>query len=272
MSAFSKLFGVSLAAVLAASVASAATITYSTPVDFAGIPVTDTYNFSGTFGAGFGPAGNGGGEALPFRKFDPAYGTLTGVSITINGSIGTNADTNSEAFGSESYLSVTNTSGSTQNYSEFYSIRLYLMDNNPTCFAAIEDNFNTGVTEETSGCMLSSMALNFNNTEQLENGQTSTHSLVNAGVMNAFSGITGTITNLSNFVGTGSFPLQIFLESSNLITNDAGNANATFEAFAGVTGSVTYTYDEAATPEPGTMFLTGGALLVVGLLRRKLTR
>jgi hypothetical protein len=245
-------------------VAAAGVVVYSLPTDFSGIPITDTYNFSGSFGAGSGPA-SGGGEALLFPLFNPTLGTLQSVSISVTATIGTNNDPGSRKVGTPSTISVTNDSG-TQGFNETFDTSIYLMDNKPTCLSNVE---NDTTTELLSGCLLSGLSLPYSNSESIGAGATATHSLANSGSLTATSGPGGTITNLSEFQGSGTIPLQIFLETTNLVTNDSGPAGDTIAAFVGAeTGSITYDYT-SDVPEPCTIVLTGGIFLSLVFLQRR---
>jgi len=79
---------------------------------------------------------------------------------------------------------------------------------------------------------------------------------------------------LGEFTGTGSEDLNAVTLTQTLLSNTGGNTTATQVTDASVSGTVTYTYLAASTgtPEPATFALFSGALLAIGLYRKKAVR
>ncbi len=174
-------------------------------------------------------------QTLSLPEFNPAWGNLTGVTMTFT-------DTYSNAT-----FSVTNTSGSTQTYTVTDQISNSLTGPGITALSAWEGVI-FGPTS--TGAVTNGTTWNM----PAQNGSKSTAVTV-TGSLASFTGITNlsyTLTNASlNPVVTGG-------------TNTTTNSTPTV-----ATLSITYNYN---APEPATMTIAGLGLLALGFVRRRFAR
>jgi len=187
------------------------------------------------------------GGNLTFPQFNPALGNLTNVSLTFNSSMSGN-------------LTVTNTGNTSSSGLADTKLELSITD---------ASGVLPGGTYLGPAIGYSGNELTYTNTPD--------YTYINLGAGNSTGGNVsgnGTYTNsfgnaslLSEFTGVGSVVLPASTFTTTTITNTGGNTNASQYTIAGLTGTVTYTYNPTV-PEPATM-----SLLVLGgtaaLLQRR---
>ncbi len=92
----------------------------------------------------------------------------------------------------------------------------------------------------------------------------------NPGAVNGSSSVTITNPSLfSPYMGSNSFTLTTNTLSGESFSGGGANIQLGISDQATVSATVTYDYDNSSTPEPASMFLSGGALLALGALLRK---
>jgi PEP-CTERM motif len=173
-------------------------------------------------------------------QFDGTLGTLTSMSIELDGSImGSITLTNSDSTSSQT--------GSGTTSSQFFGPAVLVGFTIPSpMFTA---SFTTGI-------------------QTLGPSATET-----------FPGLSGsgtaTVTNTTSFVpyiGLGTFSFPVSTLSGLLISGGGGNFGGAQSTMATAKAEVTYVYSAGTVPEPATTMLAGGALLFLGLSSRRLSR
>ncbi len=221
----------------------AAFLAVSVPSGFAG---TVSYN-SGTFGApSFASAFTGANLSL--QQFDSSIGTLTGVILTLHGTV--TGDITLDSFDTQAATATSDlkmtidlklpgsvcTTGCTvvTVLPDYHSVDL--MDASPDGGDTPSEISHLGVTDSKTN---------------------SSSSLTDQAILDFFTGLSSVNLNLaaaanssSSSTGTGFAPT--------LITK--GTASASVE--------YTYATNTSTTPEPASLFLFGGALVGLGLARR----
>ena len=227
-----------------------------------------------------GPTATEVGYTLTMNKFDPAAisalnggqaVTLTGVTLYFR--VTENA----------SQFQLTNTSATTQNF-DFASVSNVTFNSTNTATAA--DNYSgqaltlvdTGIGLGLGGCpnsppgactplsLASGGTVNYpqiiNNTDA-KFGLTS-----NTGTLGVF-GVSKAGTSILNYQGAGTFALTGATKLLTSFSGGGGNIDLTQVTNATIRAEVDYTYTVAGVPEPATMALVGGGLLLAGLLGKR---
>jgi len=185
---------------------------------------------------------------LTFPQFNPALGTLTNVSLTFNSAMTTN-------------LKVTNTGNSSSSGLADTKLELSITD---------ASGVLPGGTYLGPAIGYSGEELNYTNSPDYTYTNLAAGGNISSGTLTGNGTYTGSFGNaslLSEFTGGGSVVLPASTFTTTTITNTGGNTNANQVTDAGLTGTVTYTYNPTV-PEPATM-----SLLVLGgtaaLLQRR---
>jgi hypothetical protein len=223
-----------------------------------------------------GPSPTEVSYTLTLPDFNPALGTLTGVTIyfyatetsssfSIRNTSGANVTANDAA--------QVNVSGSFANSAssadKFLGETLTIFD---TGIGAGLGSCSTGGTPAPGTCMPITVAagatnqygpITVQNTNAIFGLTTGTGLLGLTGVDKSFG-------DVSNYVGGGTFALSGVTVNSNTTANDGGNFQVTQVSSATFRAEVDYTYTPpSTTPEPATMTLFGSALLGIGFFARK---
>ena len=195
-------------------------------------------------------AGAGNYASIGLTQFDPSIGTLTGVSLYFQGAI-------------DSVYSVTSQSGSTVTINQYdASISMKLLkpaDSIPASnSSAAYLTIAPAIVSLTAG---STVPPNINGTADSYDSATTAVSSA----------------DFSLFTGTGSVIFPIFTKTRTVTDLTGGNLNLSQTTQGVAEATVTYTYSVAtttvpSTPEPATFALFGGALLGLGLLRKRNVR
>jgi len=185
-------------------------------------------------------------QTLNWNKFDPSLGTLTGVSLTINGT-------------SSGYVLVQNTDVDPLEISNFFN-KVRLTFSGTISNPGSQTSANTLISTDPS--IPSSPAV-----YQLSGGSTEQFDL---GSAQALTGLSNDLTAfLSYFTGPGSFTTNVFqlpaIASSNSGFTDVENSSL---ATGGVV-SIVYTYSPVPEPSTYAMALAGLACGGYSVFRRR---
>lgn len=223
-------------------------------------------------------------EYLAFPLFDPALGTITGISISLTATLGVNNDSAStvgnlpisdfsgDGSNSEFYVYNASTSGTV---TETANMQVYLMDSGgvlapggTTCLDTIT-SAGAETAPAASGCFIGQLpGLSYSNTVA------AVPSTVYPNVINGLS-TSGTLSDsdFSEFYGpSGTVYLPLYIEGSTHVATDNGDIDSGATLNAGVTATLTYTYEDLSAPEPASMVLMGLALTAIGVVRRRKSR
>ncbi len=191
--------------------------------------VSHTTEFTGT-----------GGDVLTFSQFDSTLGTLTGVSLTVNGTISSNISVSNTA--------ATPSSGTVRTES-IYSL-----------------------VDPGSLLNLGPDLITASQSYSLDPGQS-----INIGPFTKSGSDTQSYTLqaiLDEFTGVGSISLGLSSVTSTLLGNTGGNTSSNQVTTASASGTVTYTYTQSqGVPEAGTTAVLGlGSLAGAGTLMARRRR
>ncbi|HEX4136972.1 MAG TPA: choice-of-anchor E domain-containing protein [Bryobacteraceae bacterium] len=191
---------------------------------------------------------------LAFAQFDSNLGTLLSVTFDISGQLQTT-------------LTVTNTdsaAGSSGNSRTELQIGLEDAD----------DSLGLDIDNDTQAIDVMSGKYFYD----LGKGQSSQSGLLTSSYDSGtltYSSLT--VLNEFSNPGGGTVDLTADTFTQTNLSNTGGNTNSNQVTNASLTGTVTYTYQAAlqespSTPEPATLAMMGGALLGLGLLRKRLRK
>jgi hypothetical protein len=188
--------------------------------------------------------GSSTAQTLNWNKFDPSLGTLTGVSLTINGT-------------SSGYVLVQNTDVDPIDLNNFFN-RVRLQFSGTNSKPGAQSSANTLIS--TSPLIPASPAV-----YQLPGGNTEQFDLDSA---QALTGLSNDLTAfLSYFTGPGSFTTNVF-QLPAIASSDGGATNVDNSSLAtGGVVSMVYTY--SPVPEPSTYALAALGLGVAGFVRAR---
>jgi len=237
--------------------------------------LTETFTASTPYTdlANYGSAASGPElEFLAFPLFNSSLGTLTGISLTVTGGTGTNNDVypNTDNTGDQSQFSINNTGQPTADFTQQFSMQVYIEDQTTVGELACVSGLNNPGDEAlpvNAACLVASLTgapLAFSNVQTVGAGGSYVTPL------SLTESTTVSDPNYSEFssLSAGNIMLPVFVEQTNLTSTDNGNGVDPLYVAVGVNASITYTYD-SSTPEPASMLLMGLALTALGIARRK---
>jgi hypothetical protein len=194
---------------------------------------------------------------LEFAQFNSNLGTLDSVTIDISGSLSTT-------------LTVTNNGDTEQSGSARTELRVGIED--PNNLLGFTEPPNNGVGDNPA-IDVDSPKYFFDLAAGDDGGHSSSGLLTASYDSGALTYTLSAILNEFSNPGGGTVTLNAGTFTQTTVSDAGGNASASQVTDASLTGIVTYNYAAVSSaPEPATMAMMGGALIGLGLLRKRLIK